>query len=67
MNNVDSHQVPPSDKEIPPWGKGISRNSMVGFEGQKKFPKLFWVHRPSEHTIDFLEMPTLMSESLSLG
>ena len=39
-------------------GIGISRNYMVGFEG-------LWTHNNfSEPTIDFLEMPTTMGESL---
>ena len=32
--------------------------------GPKKFQKLLWAHRPSKPTIDFLEMPTPMGESL---
>ena len=38
-------------------GVGISRKSMVVFEG-------LWVHRLSKPTINFLEMPTPMGESL---
>ena len=42
-------------------GVGISRKFT---SGPKKFQKLLWVHRPSNPTIDFLEMPTSMGESL---
>ena len=30
----------------------------------QKFQKLLWAHRPSKATIDFMEMPTPMGESL---
>ena len=30
----------------------------------EKIQKYIWVHRPSKPNIDFLEMPTLMGESL---
>ena len=39
-------------------GVSISRKFMVGFEGPNKFLKNIMVHRPSNPTIDFLEMPT---------
>ena len=42
-------------------GVGISRKTMIGFEG-------LWAHRPPKHIIVFLEMPTPMGGiSLSLG
>ena len=51
--NIKSHQV---SKRLP-HGVGISRKSMVSFEG-------LWTHRPLKLTINFLEMPTPMGESL---
>ena len=48
-----------------PMGLSISKV----FPGSKKFQKLLWVHinyRPSKPTINFLEMPIPMGESLCL-
>ena len=40
-------------------GVGISRKSIMGFEG-------LWAHRPSKHTTDFLGMPIPMRDFLCL-
>ena len=41
-----------------------TESSVTSSLGKSRFQKLLWVHRLSKPTIDFLEMPSPMGESL---
>ena len=42
----------------------VKHQTLDKFDFQKFTESLLWVHRPPKPTIDFLEMPTPMEESL---